>query len=167
MKRLLVIHGPNLNLLGRREPALYGSTGLDDINARLEALAGAEGHALSCFQSNAEHAIVERIQAAADESIDAIIINPAAFTHTSVAIRDALLATGIPFIEVHLSNVFAREPFRRHSYFSDVARGVIAGLGAHGYELAYRAAARDSQSGGQSVGESGGASGNARGGDRA
>ena len=140
--QILVLHGPNLNLLGRREPAHYGCTSLDEINAKLDALAGADGHQLTALQSNAEHELVERIQHAGADGVDFIIINPAAFTHTSVAIRDALLATAIPFIEVHLSNVHQRESFRRHSYFSDVAVGVIAGFGAQSYELAYAAATR-------------------------
>lgn len=140
MANLLVLHGPNLNLLGSREPALYGDTRLAAINARLEQVAVAAGHTLACFQSNAEHELVERIQAAARETVDIIIFNPAAFTHTSVALRDALSAVGIPFIEVHLSNIHAREAFRQHSYFSDIAVGVISGLGAVGYELALHAA---------------------------
>ena len=148
--QILVLHGPNLNLLGTREPAHYGRIGLDEINARLSALAAADGHRLTAFQSNAEHELVEQIQGAPRQGVDFIIINPAAFTHTSVAIRDALLATDIPFIEVHLSNVHQRESFRRHSYFSDVAVGVIAGFGAQSYELAYAAAARHEKSDGHS-----------------
>ena len=140
MAKILVLHGPNLNMLGRREPEHYGSTGLDDIDARLADLAADNGHELECFQSNAEHRLVERVQGAAGEAVDFIIINPAAFTHTSVALRDALLASGIPFIEVHLSNIHRREAFRHHSYFSDIAVGVIAGLGPKGYELAFSAA---------------------------
>lgn len=140
MANLLVLHGPNLNLLGSREPELYGATQLVAINARLEQMALAAGHQLVCYQSNAEHELVERIQAAAREAVNFIIINPAAFTHTSVALRDALSAVRIPFIEVHLSNVYAREKFRQHSYFSDIAAGVISGLGAVGYELALQAA---------------------------
>lgn len=140
MAKILVINGPNLNMLGVREPALYGSTRLADIEQRLAALAAQDQIGLACFQSNAEHAIVERIHAAYQERIDVIIINPAAFTHTSIAIRDALSATQIPFIEVHISNVHARESFRQKSYFSDIAQGVICGLGALGYELAYQAA---------------------------
>lgn len=139
MSTILVIHGPNLNLLGSREPAHYGSNSLEDINSRLERIASAAGHRFDCIQSNAEHELVERIQGAAG-SADFIIINPAAFTHTSVALRDALAAVAIPFIEVHLSNVHAREPFRRHSYLSDLAAGVITGFGARGYELALQAA---------------------------
>lgn len=142
MATLLVIHGPNLNLLGEREPDIYGSTSLADIDARLTSLAEQSGHALSTFQSNAEHALVDRIQQAKRDGVDYIIINPAAFTHTSVAIRDALAAAEIPFIEIHLSNVHRREEFRRHSYLSDMALGVITGLGAHGYELALEAVLR-------------------------
>lgn len=140
MSRILVLNGPNLNLLGQREPDHYGRVTLADIEIRLRTLALAEGHELLFFQSNAEHALVERVQHAMTEGVDFIVINPAAFTHTSVALRDALAATGIPFIEVHLSNVHAREPFRHRSYFSDLATGVICGLGAVGYELALRAA---------------------------
>jgi 3-dehydroquinate dehydratase-2 len=139
MANILVLHGPNLNLLGSREPELYGDTQLAAINARLEQMAGAAGHKLACFQSNAEHELVERIQAAAHEAVNIIIFNPAAFTHTSVALRDVLSAVRIPFIEVHLSNIYAREAFRQHSYFSDIAAGVISGLGAVGYELALQA----------------------------
>lgn len=140
MAKILVLHGPNLNLLGTREPEHYGQETLDGINARLAQAAQAAGHTLICFQSNAEHALVERVHAARQEAVAFIIINPAAFTHTSVALRDALSAVGLPFIEVHLSNVHAREPFRRHSYFSDLAAGVISGLGAQSYELALQAA---------------------------
>lgn len=138
MSKLLVLHGPNLNLLGLREPTHYGRVTLHDIEQRLQQLT--QGHELECFQSNAEHILIEKIHAARTQSIDFIIFNPAAFTHTSVALRDALLAVGIPFIEVHLSNVHAREPFRHHSYFSDIAKGVISGLGSIGYELALQAA---------------------------
>lgn len=140
MSSILVIHGPNLNLLGDREPSVYGRESLEQVNAGLEALAGDLAAHVTCRQSNAEHEIVAWIQAAPAEDFDAIVINPAAFTHTSVAIRDALLGTGTPFIEVHLSNIHAREPFRRHSYLSDAAWGVITGLGPLGYELALRAA---------------------------
>jgi len=140
MATLTVLNGPNLNMLGVREPGLYGSKTLQDIQHSVERLAQSLGHALSFLQSNAEHEIVEQIHQAYRQGVDFIIINPAAFTHTSVAIRDALLATKIAFIEVHLSNVHAREPFRRHSYFSDIAVGVICGLGATGYELAVQAA---------------------------
>ena len=136
MKNLLVLHGPNLNLLGSREPEVYGRVTLDEINARLTKLAEAQGANLSCFQSNAEAALVERIQQARADGTQFIIINPAAFTHTSVALRDALAAVSLPFIEVHLSNVFAREAFRKESFFSDLAIGVISGLGAAGYEFA-------------------------------
>lgn len=136
MTGILVLHGPNLNLLGTREPGIYGADTLDAINARLAARARAAGLSLDCFQSNHEGALVDRVQAARSDGTRFILINPGAFTHTSVALRDALLAVAIPFVEVHLSNVHAREDFRRHSYFSDVAVGVICGLGAQGYELA-------------------------------
>jgi 3-dehydroquinate dehydratase-2 len=139
---ILVLHGPNLNLLGEREPELYGHTSLAEIDARLTARAAEAGHRLQSFQSNAEHALVERIQAARADGTDFILINPAAFTHTSVAIRDALAAVRIPFIEVHLSNPHAREPFRRHSYLSDLARAVICGFGADSYYYALEAALR-------------------------
>ena len=134
--RILVIHGPNLNLLGTREPEIYGSTTLSDINLSLARLAEAAGVALEAFQSNHEGALIERIHAAREQGVGAIIINPAAYTHTSVALRDALAAVAIPFVEVHLSNVHAREVFRHHSYFSDLAIGVICGLGHDGYRLA-------------------------------
>ncbi len=140
MARFLVLHGPNLNLLGTREPEVYGATTLADINQGLVEQAQAAGHQLLHLQSNAEHLLIERIHAARDEGIDCIVINPAAFTHTSVALRDALLAVSIPFFEVHLSNVHKREHFRHHSYFSDVAVGVICGLGASGYRFALDAA---------------------------
>ena len=140
MATLLVLHGPNLNLLGTREPDVYGADTLASINTRLTELAVAGGHHLQALQSNAEYELVDRIQDARREGIDFIIFNPAAFTHTSVALRDALLAVGIPFIEVHLSNVYQREEFRHHSFFSDIAEGVICGLGAMGYELALQAA---------------------------
>ena len=141
MSRLLwVIHGPNLNLLGTREPGTYGHDTLDSINQRLAGIAVDAGHHLQSLQSNAEHELIERIHAARSEGISFIVFNPAAFTHTSVALRDALLAVAVPFIEVHLSNVHAREDFRQHSYFSDIAVGVISGLGAQGYELALHAA---------------------------
>ncbi|OVZ56583.1 type II 3-dehydroquinate dehydratase [Pigmentiphaga sp. NML080357] len=136
--RILVLHGPNLNLLGTREPGIYGATTLADIDARLQALAQQHGASLDSFQTNHEGALVDRIQAAAGEGVDFIVINPAAFTHTSVAVRDALAAVAVPFIEVHLSNVHKREAFRHRSYFSDLAVGVIAGLGADGYEAAVR-----------------------------
>ncbi|MCK9621673.1 MAG: type II 3-dehydroquinate dehydratase [Methylobacter sp.] len=140
MATITVLNGPNLNLLGIREPGLYGNQTLADIKQHLEQKASDLNHQLNFHQSNAEHEIVEIIHKAYQAHVDFIIINPAAFTHTSVAIRDALLATKIPFIEVHLSNVHAREPFRKHSYFSDIAKGVICGLGATGYELALLAA---------------------------
>jgi len=140
MAELLVLHGPNLNLLGTREPEHYGHTTLNDINARLTTLAKDAGHTLRSVQSNAEHELVAAVQEAGVRKVAFIIINPAAFTHTSVALRDALAAVAIPFIEVHLSNLYAREGFRHHSYFSDLAVGVISGLGAHGYELALQAA---------------------------
>jgi 3-dehydroquinate dehydratase-2 len=136
MKKVLVLHGPNLNLLGSREPEVYGRVTLDEINTRLMKLAKTQGATLSCFQSNAEAVLVDSIQQARADGTQFIVINPAAFTHTSVALRDALAAVGIPFIEVHLSNVFAREAFRKESYFSDLAIGVISGLGAAGYEFA-------------------------------
>lgn len=142
MATFLVLNGPNLNMLGTREPGHYGHITLAGIESRVQQLAEANGHKCVCFQSNAEHALIERIHRARSEDIAYIIINPAAFTHTSVALRDALLATAIPFIEVHLSNVYAREPFRHHSYFSDVAKGTITGLGADGYEYALLSAIR-------------------------
>jgi 3-dehydroquinate dehydratase II len=141
MAHLLLLNGPNLNLLGTREPATYGAVTLEQIVARLGTLAAESGHHLSAFQSNAEAELVTRIQEAPTTHVAFIIFNPAAFTHTSIALRDALLAVKIPFIEVHLSNVHARESFRHHSYFSDIALGTITGLGAVGYELALRAAA--------------------------
>lgn len=136
MAKLLVIHGPNLNLLGSREPDHYGTDSLAEIDKRLMELAAEAGHELRSVQSNAEHELVSAVQAAREDGVAFIIINPAAFTHTSVALRDALAAVEIPFIEVHLSNVHAREAFRQHSYFSDLARGVISGLGPYGYQLA-------------------------------
>lgn len=142
MASILVLNGPNLNLLGTREPEIYGAQTLDDVNKLLINLAQAQGHHLLTLQSNAEYELIERIHAARHEGIDFIIINPAAFTHTSVALRDALLGVNIPFIEVHISNVHAREAFRSHSYLSDVAVGVICGLGTQGYELALMAALR-------------------------
>lgn len=134
--RILVLHGPNLNLLGTREPEHYGRMTLADINLSLVRLADSVGVELEAFQSNHEGALIERIHAAREQGVRAIIINPAAYTHTSVALRDALAAVAIPFVEVHLSNVHAREPFRHHSYFSDLAIGVICGLGHEGYRLA-------------------------------
>jgi len=133
---ILVLHGPNLNLLGTREPAHYGRQTLADINAALVEQGGAAGVGVECYQSNAEHELIDRVHAARAQNIGFIIINPAAYTHTSVALRDALAAVAIPFIEVHLSNVHAREAFRQHSYFSDLAVGVISGLGANGYLFA-------------------------------
>ena len=144
MKNILVLHGPNLNLLGTREPGIYGSDTLDGINTRLALIAENSGSRLTCFQSNAESGLIDRIQAAGQDGTDFIIINPAAYTHTSVAMRDALAAVALPFIEVHLSNIFAREAFRAESYFSDLAVGVISGLGAKGYELALQYALQHS-----------------------
>lgn len=140
MASILVINGPNLNLLGSREPGVYGALTLSDINGRLTEQCRTAGHHIQFLQSNAEYEIIDRIHDAAREGIEFIIINPAALTHTSIALRDALLATGIPFIEVHLSNVQAREAFRHHSYLADIAVGTITGLGAQGYELALQAA---------------------------
>ena len=140
MSKLLVLHGPNLNLLGSREPEVYGTTTLNDINNDLFDQAKAGNHQLDILQSNAEHVLVDRIHLAKTDDTDYIILNPAAFTHTSVSIRDALSAVAIPFIEVHLSNVHSREDFRKHSYFSDIAQGVISGFGAHSYQLALAAA---------------------------
>lgn len=141
LAKLLLINGPNLNLLGTREPDKYGRVTLPEIEASASQLAESLGHTLAVFQSNAEHALIDRIHAARDEGVAFILINPGAYTHTSVALRDALLGVAIPFIEVHLSNVHAREPFRQHSYLSDCAVGVITGLGAQGYEFAISAAA--------------------------
>ena len=140
MARILVLNGPNLNLLGSREPGHYGTETLATLEQTLRTAAGE--HTLDFFQSNAEHELIDRIHQAGADGVAFILINPAALTHTSVALRDALLAVAIPFIEVHLSNVFAREAFRHHSYLSDVAVGVISGLGTHGYELALAAALR-------------------------
>jgi len=142
MAKLLVLHGPNLNLLGTREPEVYGRTTLAEIDADLQARALEKGLELASFQSNAEHALVDRVQAARDDGTDFILINPAGFTHTSVTLRDALAAVAIPFIEIHLSNPHAREPFRRQSYFSDLAVGVVCGFGALSYGLALDAATR-------------------------
>ena len=142
MARLLLLNGPNLNLLGTREPAVYGTDTLASIEQRAAAVARETGHELSAFQSNAEHELIERVQRARAEGVAFLIMNPGAFTHTSIALRDAILASALPFIEVHLSNTHAREAFRRHSYFSDIAVGVICGLGAYGYEAAVRAAAQ-------------------------
>jgi len=140
MATLLVLHGPNLNLLGKREPEVYGTATLDDINRKLTETCRAAGHHLQILQSNAEYELVDRIHEAAVDGVDFIIINPAAFTHTSVALRDALLGVAIPFIEVHLSNTHSREEFRQHSYLSDIARGVICGFGPLSYDLALQAA---------------------------
>ena len=142
MAKLLVVHGPNLNRLGQREPERYGHTTLAEIDHRLRGVCLDAGVELDTFQSNHEGALIERIHTAADHGVDFIVINPAGYTHTSVALRDALLAAGAPFIEVHLSNIHARETFRHHSYFSDIAEGVVCGLGVDGYEFAVRAAIR-------------------------
>ena len=139
--KILLVNGPNLNLLGTREPAVYGTTTLADVEAACRTEAAAHGHELACFQSNHEGALIDRLHAARGEGVGFVVINPGAFTHTSVALRDALVGVAIPFIEVHLSNVHKREPFRHHSYLSDIAAGVIVGLGALGYSLAIRAAA--------------------------
>ncbi len=140
MARLLLLNGPNLNLLGSREPAVYGTATLAEIEADLTRRAAEPGHELACCQKNQEGLLIERIHAAKSEGVAFIIANLGAFTHTSIALRDALLAVAIPFIEVHLSNVYAREPFRHHSYFSDIAAGVIVGLGPIGYGFALHAA---------------------------
>ena len=142
MSDFLLINGPNLNLLGSREPEVYGATRLADIESRCVTLAKGLGHSLTCYQSNAEHELIDRVQQAASDGVDFIILNPGAFTHTSVALRDALLAVQIPFIEIHLSNTFAREEFRHHSYFSDIASSCLFGFGAYGYELAVQAASQ-------------------------
>jgi 3-dehydroquinate dehydratase-2 len=141
MARLLLLNGPNLNLLGTREPGLYGADTLESIVQRCTALAAELGHELLARQSNAEHELVGEVQAAPGKGVEFMILNPGAFTHSSIALRDAILGVSLPFIEVHLSNVHAREEFRRHSYFSDIAVGLVVGLGALGYELALRAAA--------------------------
>ncbi|HYP81064.1 MAG TPA: type II 3-dehydroquinate dehydratase [Steroidobacteraceae bacterium] len=141
MARLLLLNGPNLNLLGTREPGLYGQDTLDAIVTRCAALATELGHELVARQSNAEHELVDQVQQAKSQGVAFLILNPGAFTHTSIALRDAILGVSLPFIEVHLSNVHAREEFRRHSYFSDIAVGQVVGLGPLGYELALRAAA--------------------------
>ncbi len=140
MSRLLLLNGPNLNLLGRREPQVYGTQTLAQIEAQLSAEAQRLGHQLSCFQKNQEGLLIERIHQAQQEEVAFILFNPGAFSHTSIALRDALLGVAIPFIEIHLSNVYAREPFRHNSYFSDIAAGVILGLGPLGYRLALQAA---------------------------
>jgi len=142
MSDFLLLNGPNLNLLGSREPEVYGATRLDDIEANSIDLAKELGHSLDCFQSNAEHELIDRVQQAAQDGVDFIIFNPGAFTHTSIAIRDAFLAVAIPFIEIHLSNTFAREDFRQNSYFSDIAESCLFGFGAYGYELALYAASQ-------------------------
>ena len=142
MSDFLLLNGPSLNLLGTREPDVYGATRLDDIEANCIELAAELGHSLDCFQSNAEHELVDRVQKAGRDKVDFILLNPGAFTHTSVSLRDAMLAVAIPFIEIHLSNTFAREKFRHSSYFSDIAQGCVIGLGALGYELALHAAAQ-------------------------
>jgi 3-dehydroquinate dehydratase II len=140
MAGILLLNGPNLNLLGTREPEVYGSASLQSIEVKLAGLALAQGHTLSAFQSNAEHELIAKIHATKHQSIAFVIINPAGYSHTSIALRDAFLAVAVPFIEVHLSNVFARETFRHHSYLSDIAVGCIVGLGPIGYELALEAA---------------------------
>jgi 3-dehydroquinate dehydratase II len=142
MALVLLLNGPNLNLLGTREPAVYGTDTLESIEKRATAVAQEAGHKLVAFQSNAEHELIERVHRSRGEGVGFLIVNPGAFTHTSIALRDALVAVAVPFIEVHLSNIHAREAFRRQSYFSDIAVGVICGLGAFGYEAAVRAAAR-------------------------
>jgi len=142
MSDLLLINGPNLNLLGSREPDVYGAERLEDIEARCAEIATSLGHTLHSFQSNAEHELIDRVQQAARDDVAFIILNPGAFTHTSIALRDALLAVRIPFIEIHLSNTFAREEFRHNSYFSDIASSCLFGFGAYGYELAVQAAGR-------------------------
>jgi 3-dehydroquinate dehydratase II len=139
MARILLLNGPNLNLLGSREPEIYGTATLADIESKLQALARAEGHELIAAQSNAEHELIARVQAVKRDAVAFVLINPGAFTHTSIALRDAFLSVAVPFIEVHLSNVFAREQFRHRSYLSDIAVGCIVGLGQIGYELALRA----------------------------
>lgn len=140
MSRILLLNGPNLNLLGTREPAIYGTATLQDIEAKLKTQCQALGHELIAAQSNAEHELIAQVHAAKRDGVGFVIINPGAFTHTSIALRDAFLSVGVPFIEIHLSNVFAREAFRHHSYLSDVAVGCIYGLGPIGYELALQAA---------------------------
>lgn len=139
MKKILVLHGPNLNLLGNREPSIYGSDSLNQINTSLIKEANDAGLQLNCYQSNSESELIQAIHQAGTDKVNYIIINPAAYTHTSVALRDALAAVAIPFIEVHISNIYSRETFRHHSYFSDIARGIISGLGVKGYNLALQA----------------------------
>ena len=140
MAKMLLLNGPNLNLLGTHEPGIYGHASLSQIEAKLVALANDQGHQCDCLQSNREYELIERIHQAAQDQVQFIIFNPAAFTHTSVALRDALLGVNIPFIEVHLSNVYQREAFRQQSYFSEIAVGVLSGFGALGYEMAFQAA---------------------------
>lgn len=142
MANVLVLHGPNLNLLGEREPEIYGSTTLAEIDQQLAQIAGEQGHSLVSVQSNSEAELIEQVHSARQGAVDFILINPAGFTHTSVALRDALAAVAVPFIEIHLSNIHQREPFRQHSYFSDLAVGVVCGLGPQGYELGLTAALR-------------------------
>jgi len=142
MANFLLLNGPNLNLLGSREPDVYGATTLKDIEARCSSVAAGLGHQLTCFQSNAEHDLIDRVQQAAADDVAFIIFNPGAFTHTSIALRDAFLAVAIPFIEIHLSNTFAREKFRHNSFFSDIAASCLFGFGDYGYELAILAASR-------------------------
>ena len=149
MARLLLLNGPNLGQLGRREPGIYGTASLDDIESLLRARANAAGHDLDAFQSDSESQLIQRVHAARDDGVAVILFNPAAFTHTSIALRDALLAAQVPFIELHLSNVAAREAFRHHSYFADIALGTIAGFGAASYELALEAAIRHLNKGGK------------------
>jgi 3-dehydroquinate dehydratase-2 len=149
MARLLLLNGPNLGQLGRREPGIYGTTSLADIESVLRGRASAAGHDLDAFQSDSEAQLIQRVHAARDEGVAVILFNPAAFTHTSIALRDALLAAKVPFIELHLSNVAAREAFRHHSYFADIALGTIAGFGAASYELALEAAIRHLDKGGK------------------
>jgi len=145
LKNILVLHGPNLNLLGAREPRIYGKETIQSINERLSRMARSEGATLQVFQSNHEGALIERIQGAKQQRISWIIVNPGGLTHTSVALRDAFAAVKIPFIEVHLSNIYSREPFRRHSYFSDLAVGTICGLGSRGYDLALQFVLQESR----------------------
>ena len=140
MAYILLLNGPNLNLLGNREAEIYGNDTLESIEKKLKEIAATKDHKILCFQSNAEHELVNRVQTAREDNFDFAIVNPAAFTHTSVSLRDAFLATKLPFIEVHLSNVHAREPFRRESYFSDIAEAVVCGLGVYGYEVALNVA---------------------------
>jgi 3-dehydroquinate dehydratase-2 len=140
MAKILVLNGPNLNLLGKREPHIYGAESLDDINSRLSGLCRDQGHAFEALQSNSEAELIDRLHQAREDGTDFMLLNLGGFTHTSIALRDAVLAAEIPFIEVHLSNLFKREEFRHHSFFSDIAEGCVFGLGAQGYELALQAA---------------------------